>query len=256
MLPKVYFRRFGGSKIAALEQLLALNIGVCKEKTLLVLSDIDVLRVLFTTMALLLPSRPRSTEYAKLVALNSQLEAITYYKRSKDEFTTIMRMSQTTRKGKLKSWPSLTMARVEFVCISCESDLSRENQKYWHGRIIGKGLHGSVNAIWARAKHKYKLLGANTALMQLLTICPQCCIDLDLHDEMDQSDYVFALKNRLSKPATLKLPVTYKAAEEIFSSRVIVMEGVLMNTIKTIDAGGCCRVWYLLDEPRSFLDTL
>jgi hypothetical protein len=49
----------------------------------------------------------------------------------------------------------------------------------WQGWIIGKGITGSLSAFLVRIKHKNKLLRRNTPLMRLLTICDNCCFELD-----------------------------------------------------------------------------
>jgi hypothetical protein len=43
----------------------------------------------------------------------------------------------------------------------------------------------------------------------------------------------------------MTLRISYKRVEEVVSSKVIVMEGVLMNTIKTVGVDGKYRKWYL-----------
>lgn len=56
--------------------------------------------------------------------------------------------------------------------------------------IVGRGLHGTLNALYARIKHKHK----DAPVMSLLTICINCCAELEL-DEADQIDRIFGFKD-------------------------------------------------------------
>ena len=52
------------------------------------------------------------------------------------------------------------------------------------------------------------------------------------------------------------LRISYKEVEEIVSSKVIMMEGVLLsaNTIKTVGVDGKWRKWYPWNQPRPILE--
>jgi hypothetical protein len=136
---------------------------------------------------------------------------------------------------------SETKSKIDVFCIKCK----RFSERYWQGRIIGKGIHGSVNAIFTRVKQKYKLLRGHLPLIRLLTLCIKCSTELELYDEADQINWLFGFKddNKTSRGMTLR--ISYKRVEEVVSSKVIVMEGVLMNTIKTVGVDGKYRKWYL-----------
>ena len=60
-----------------------------------------------------------------------------------------------------------TNAKVNVLCINCKFEDTRD----WQGRIIGKGIHGSLNALLIRMRDK---LLKDTPLMRLLTICVEC----------------------------------------------------------------------------------
>ena len=68
-----------------------------------------------------------------------------------------------------------TKAKINVSCVNCDFGEIRD----WRGWIIGKGITGSLSAFLTRIKHKNKLLNRNTPLMRLLTICDDCCIELN-----------------------------------------------------------------------------
>jgi hypothetical protein len=92
-------------------------------------------------------------------------------------------------------------------------------------------------------------------LIRLLTVCIECCTKLDLYHEVDQIDQVFGFRHSNERSGGMVLRITYKEIEEIVSSKVIVMEGVLLNagTIKTVGVDGKWRKWYLWNQRRSAL---
>jgi len=134
-------------------------------------------------------------------------------------------------------------AKIHVFCITCDpQDALKE--RGWQGRIRGKGLHGSLNALCARLK--YMLLRSQAPLMSLLTVCAECCAKLEVYYEVDQVDRIFAFQDK-HEPGEMILRVPYKEIEEIVSSKVIVMKGALLNagTINTSSADGKWRKWYL-----------
>jgi hypothetical protein len=137
-------------------------------------------------------------------------------------------------------WPE-TEAKIYVFCIDCppKNALSKRD---WQGRIIGKGLHGSLNALCTRIKHNYK----DEPLIRLLTVCFNCCVALEL-DEVDQIDRIFKFKDNNRTSGEMVLRTSYKEIEVIVSSKVIMTEGGLLNanTIKTVGLDGNCRKWYL-----------
>jgi hypothetical protein len=80
-----------------------------------------------------------------------------------------------------------------------------------------------------------------------LTVCTDCCTELELYYEADQMDRIFSFKDSNETFSDMVLRISYKAVEEIVSSQVIMMEGVLLNanTIKTVGVDGKWRKWYL-----------
>jgi hypothetical protein len=160
-------------------------------------------------------------------------------------------MAKTRESAKI--WPpdpsshcSETEAKIHIFCIDCESP-SALTKRDWQGRVIGKGLHGSLNALCTRFKHKYETLRGNAPLMRLLTVCMKCCAELELYHEDDQIDRIFGFKDNNGTPGEVVLRISCKKIEEIVSSKVIIMEGGLLNanTIKTVSVDGKWRKWYL-----------
>jgi hypothetical protein len=155
-----------------------------------------------------------------------------------------------------KIWPpypsllcSETEAKIHVFCINCDPQNALK-ERDWQGRITGKGLHGSLNALCSRVKHKYMLSRSATPLLRLLTVCVECCTELELHYEVDQMDRIFGFRDRNGTLREMTLRVSYKEIEEIVSSQVIMMEGVLLNadTIKTVGVDGKQRKWYLWNQ--------
>jgi hypothetical protein len=89
---------------------------------------------------------------------------------------------------------------------------------------------GRLNAFLAKSKHRDK----DTALIGLLTIYIEYCregLKFDYTDYKDEIDQVLRSNKRFG---SILLSVSYKEVEEVISSKVIIMKGILMNTIDTI----------------------
>jgi len=155
---------------------------------------------------------------------------------------------------KYKIWPpypfslcSEAEAKIHVFCIKCNPQ-DALTERGWQGRFIGKGLHGSLNALYA--KMKYMLFSSQEPLMRLLTVCAKCCAKLEVYDEVDEVDRIFGLRDKHRTLGEMVLRVPYKEIEEIVSSKVIVMKGALLNagTINTSSADGKWRKWYLWNQ--------
>jgi hypothetical protein len=144
---------------------------------------------------------------------------------------------------KCDSAKSKTKAKIDVSCVNCNFKENRD----WQGWIIGKGITGSLNAFLTRIKHK-NLLKRNTPLMRLLTICDNCCIELDWDGKPDQ-DHILSIGSINNISASLVLCLSYKEVEMIASSKGIIMEGLAMNTIKTVGTDGKSKGWPLLNKP-------
>jgi hypothetical protein len=74
------------------------------------------------------------------------------------------------------------------------------------------------------------------SLIRLLTVCIKCCTKLDLYYKVNQIDYIFGFQNSNIRPRDIVLRILYKEIEKIVFSKVIIIEGVLLNTgtIKTV----------------------
>jgi hypothetical protein len=145
-----------------------------------------------------------------------------------------------------RTWPNFpcslwfeTHAKAHVICVNCPFEEKRD----WHGKIVGHGIHGFLNAFFTMIKYKNKATKMDSPLMVLIHTCAQC-----YHCYEDQSGHNDALQvDRIIKttPGGLILQLSYKAVEEVVGSRQIVMEGVLMNTVKTIGADGQEKEWYM-----------
>jgi len=138
-------------------------------------------------------------------------------------------------------------AKIHVFCIKCDPQ-DALTERGWQGRITGKGLHGSLNALCA--KIKYMLFRSQEPLMRLLTVCAECCAKLEVYYKVDQVDQILSFRDKHGAPGEMVLRVPYKEIEEIVSSKVIVMKGALLNagTINTSSADGKWRKWYLWNQ--------
>jgi hypothetical protein len=110
--------------------------------------------------------------------------------------------------------PCLNAPRDVFY-IDCEPK-SALSKRHWQGKIIGKeglgkGLHGYLNALCIRIDHKYK----GAPLMRLLTICINCCAELELDHEADQIGRIFGFRDNSRIPREMLLRISYKEIKEI-----------------------------------------
>jgi hypothetical protein len=80
----------------------------------------------------------------------------------------------------------------------------------------------------------------------------KCCAELELYHEVDQIDRTFGFKDNNKTSREVVLRISFKKIEEIVSSKVIIMEGGLLNanTIKTVSVNGKWRKWYLWVKNR------
>jgi hypothetical protein len=108
-----------------------------------------------------------------------------------------------------------------------------EEKRDWQGCIIGKGITGTLSAFLTRIRHKNRLRKRNMPLMRLLTLCGNCCIELDWDGKPDQ-DHILNVGSINKISASLVLSLSHKEVEEVFSSKSIIMEGPLMNAFKTV----------------------
>jgi hypothetical protein len=142
-----------------------------------------------------------------------------------------------------KTWPTFpcslwfeTNAKAHVICVNCPFEEKRD----WHGKIVGHGVHGFLNAFFAMIKYKNKATKMDSPLMVLIHTCAQCYEDQSEHNNALQVDRIIKTTS-----GGLILQLSHKAVEEVVGSREIVMEGILMNTVKTIGADGQEKEWYM-----------
>lgn len=154
--------------------------------------------------------------------------------------------------GSAKTWlfhPSLqhpeTKAKLKASCINCDN--LDDDERDWQGRVIGRGLYGSLNALRTRVKHKCKPFMDPGPLITLLTVCTKCSESVGRYQEVVQIKQIFGFKGNKKISSGMVLRISYQEIEEIVSSKVIVMErGPLnMDTIKIFSRDGNWRRWYL-----------
>ncbi|PMD55492.1 uncharacterized protein K444DRAFT_695748 [Hyaloscypha bicolor E] len=133
-----------------------------------------------------------------------------------------------------------TNAKVEVYCVN-HQNCKFKHERGWQGVIIGKGIHGSINALLAWFKYKNKALKTSTPLMGLLTVCAECRGELDFWYEANHVDQII---NRTS--GSLILGLSDKEVEEVASSKAIIMEGALMDMIETVAIDGQWTKWHML----------
>jgi hypothetical protein len=90
-------------------------------------------------------------------------------------------------------------------------------------------------------------------LIDLLTVCDGCCIKLDW-DSKPNRDHILSVKDVKKISASLVLSLSYKEVGQVISSQAIVIEGQLINTIKTISMDGQEKEWFLLNKLKSILE--
>ena len=134
-------------------------------------------------------------------------------------------------------------AKINVFCVHCGA-LELRN---WYGKIIGKGLHGSLTALCARIKHGFTFYTASIPLIGLWTVCLECCVELGLDCEEDQMKIIFNYEHVNKVVQEIIVKILYKEIEEIISSKVFITKGGLFNSykIETVGKDGQRRVWPL-----------
>jgi hypothetical protein len=73
------------------------------------------------------------------------------------------------------------------------------------------------------------------SLIRLLTLCIKCFTKLKLYNKADQINWLFSFKDNNKTFKDITLRILYKRVKEVVFSKVIVIEGVFINTIKTVN---------------------
>lgn len=147
--------------------------------------------------------------------------------------------------GSSKTWPTFpcslwfeTNAKVNVSCVNCH-DCKFKKEREWHGRIVGNGIHGFLNALFVKVKHRASK--KRPPLMGLLTVCLKCRGEPDLFYDADQLDQIVKKTS-----GRLILGLSEKEVEEVISSKEVIMEGLLMDSIKTVGIDGREKEWCML----------
>jgi hypothetical protein len=143
------------------------------------------------------------------------------------------------------TWPTVpcslwfeTNAKVNVSCVNWQNCKYKE-ERHWQGRIIGRGIHGSLNALLI--KYKNKASKGQPPLMGLLTICVKCRGEPDWYYDTDQLDQIVK-----ETSGSLILSLSDEEIERVVSSKVIIMDGILMEVIKTVGLDGQWKEWCML----------
>ena len=114
---------------------------------------------------------------------------------------------------------------------------------------MGRGIHGFLNALLSKIKHKSQGSTTRKPFMGLLTICAEC------HKEPNWSYNTYRLDQVIKRTRGISiLCLSDKEVEEAISSEVIIiMEGILMDVIKTVGVDGRCKDWGIL-RPLFYVD--
>ena len=130
-----------------------------------------------------------------------------------------------------------TNAKVNVFCVNCEYPDERD----WSGKIVGKGIHGCLNALFTRLKQN------NTPLIGLLTLCSERCEEgLSYADYWARIEIILGSKHLSKNLGRMVLSLSSKEVEEVVFSKEIVMEGILMDSIETVGINGEQETWDLL----------
>ena len=151
-----------------------------------------------------------------------------------------------TRVGrKSGTWPTFpcsasfeTNAKVFVSCVNWIKCGNFEEERKWQGRIVGNGIHGSLNTLLI--KYKNRASRTDTPLMWLLTFCVKCRGEAEscAAEQLDQT------VNGASGYLLLRL--SEGEIEELLSSKELVMEGILMDSINSTDEDGQKKEWPML----------
>jgi hypothetical protein len=109
-----------------------------------------------------------------------------------------------------------TKAKVSVFCVNWQN-CKFEEEREWQGQIIGRGIHGCLNALLSKIKYKNRASKTCKPLIGLLTNCAECSREIGWSDD-DQLDQII-------KRTPGSLVLSGKEVEEILSTKVIIMEG-------------------------------
>jgi hypothetical protein len=90
----------------------------------------------------------------------------------------------------LSSLCAETTANIIITCINCASRDNGHRDRSWSEIIIRRWTSAYIKALLVRIKLK----GTDTPLIEHLTICPKCCIQLKLDNEFDEEDRITKLR--------------------------------------------------------------
>jgi hypothetical protein len=75
-------------------------------------------------------------------------------------------------------------------------------------------------------------------LIRLLTLYIKCFLKLKVYNKADQINWLFSFKNNNKILKGITLRILYKRVKRVVSNKVIIIEDVLINMIKTVDING------------------
>ena len=134
---------------------------------------------------------------------------------------------------RVKVWPahpslfcSETKTKINIFCVNCSSS----EERHWEGEIIGKGVCGSLKALLVRIRHEC----TQAPLIGVVTIYPECCAELELYNYFDQIEEMSNFQSDYNIPGNVILGVPYKDIEELYFSKMIVLEGMFTNLHSSI----------------------
>jgi hypothetical protein len=134
-----------------------------------------------------------------------------------------------------------TITHINISCVNCviKENLEGHWERPWRGIILGRRAHGYIKAYFVRIKLKL----SRAPLIELLTICQDCCTELKLYDQLAQMDRILNFQGVPNTPGKKVFRVSHKEMEEIFFSKVMVLVGTFTTPFLTIGSDGQWKEW-------------
>ena len=128
---------------------------------------------------------------------------------------------------------------VSITCFNCAPRGKGHWERPWRGLIVGARASGHIKALLVKIKLKY----TTAPLVGLLTLCPDCCIELKLHSRLDQMNRIRNFQGVHGCAGKILLRASHEDIEELFFSQVMVLVGAFTTPFRTIGSDGQWKEW-------------
>jgi hypothetical protein len=130
-------------------------------------------------------------------------------------------------------------AKINISCMNCVSLGKGHMEKSWRGIILGRHAAGSFKALLVRINIRH----TDGPLLELVTICAECCSELKLHDRASQMDRIIKFEGHFGGSKMMRMRATHEEVEELLSTKAIAFMGMSITPFRAQGSDGEWKEW-------------